>query len=139
MLSCLVCTQHQLVLGWYGSSLYAEMADSVTVYCSSYDYTYACYYGDWYLSSDGSNTEFNCYGHGCYYLGYLYVDESLSELTVNINSCSECDGINDCIDAWYLYCNQVSDIWYGDNYCMIHNLDHNINTMYHHIHHNHVY
>merc|ERR1712154_110498 len=82
---------------------------------------WACYQSDWYLRDYGTSTYLSCNGDGCYNIGTIYVDDSVSSLSVSINGCGKCSSKSSCIQWWTIKCNKGyssfydSTTFYGDS------------------------
>eukprot|EP01084_Bolivina_argentea_P124230 220139_1 len=103
------------------NTIYAQHSKNIFIRCSKdpSDYDSTCYNNDLYLPDYGKNTYFECYGYGCYDFGTIYVNTSVSLMSVVVNGCGECEYIDDCIGAyegWNIHCtsNNNTDYFYGD-------------------------
>ena len=109
--------------------MYAPNALSVSITCSSKKNHYGCYQGNYFIPA--KNSHINCFGYGCYYFGYIYIEnEDVSLLEIKVNGCGECNSTNNCINYWRIGCQILGPDWYiyYDEYINydIYNYDHKV-------------
>jgi len=105
--------------GIWRSIVYGENVTNMMINC---EYDRGCFHNEMYLPN---NPEINCYGKGCFNLGYLYFPEVDNEAVWSVDGgCGLCDDLFDCINHFQLECGRyydgssVSDYPYDYNYSL---------------------
>eukprot|EP01084_Bolivina_argentea_P204539 349318_1 len=90
--------------------IFVENVSDFELTCIGSTISNGCYYANIYLNDlIPKNNHINCFGFGCSYL-YLYVSngmKTLGQSNILLNSCGSnvCNSPHECIDEWYVYCN----------------------------------
>ena len=63
----------------------------------------ACIDSIFYVMSSGQNVRIYCYETACYRMGVYQIDD-LYDMEIFIYSCDQCDGVNQCMDTFYVQC-----------------------------------
>ena len=89
---------------WYKSTIIATNAIYTEIDCESdILFNSACSESKYYMPSTGF--VLNCYGYGCYHFGDIYVDSDLSETQFNYDGCGYCQSVMNCTYDLQIYCN----------------------------------
>eukprot|EP01084_Bolivina_argentea_P027448 51023_1 len=100
--------------------IYAQNVNSMTIFCGSEENEYGCNHLNVYAPSDNNTqspprTNLICQGMGCKNSIYLNSDGGALDYNFYLNTCNECNGIDSCIDTWYIQCNGQVAIFHGDS------------------------
>lgn len=95
----------------YEGNIYSKNIKSMFyLYCRSEFGEQACYKTNLYApkyndlhSNNLPRLAISCEGHGCFYLN-LYAINGYSDVTLEVDGCSQCNSINDCVQNWFMYC-----------------------------------
>jgi len=92
------------------SIVYAANVSNMVIDC---EHASACFHNDLYLPSDPL---INCYGKGCWNMGYLYFPDSAISATWKVDGgCGACNSTFNCINHFQLECGRYSDGSSGDH------------------------